>query len=569
MNNFTYENHGSEAMLVYHLDEGEHLDSFAKGMLQGNEMEGILRPSFTQRDKDQYLKYPVTSKLPLKEFLSGEMERETVLKLFLSLAAAVKELEEYMLSPEKLVLDAAYVFVDVRRKCASLVYLPVDEFVQPVTGKDFLRDLLSHMRFQMDQDVSYVAKLLHFLNQPAPWEYEELKRYIEKLITERDMPGFADDAQKNGNAVSVSGKLQAAPAGQVPLSAASAAMPAGQVPQTPVSSLMASGEAPQPPVTPLMPSGQASQPSVTPVMASGQASQHPVIPSVPSGQMPQPPIPPMSSGQMPQPPIPPVMLSGQTPAVPLGQMPLSGSPEKKKLSLFGKKDKKDRKEKQEPKPEKKKGGLFGNKKKKEPKPFITPVTPEKTAGLPVPPIPPVPGGMPVSGMPPVSQVQPQMSPVSQAQVQPQMFSVSPQENETIYVGQGSSDEDNRTVIMGGGEDYGATMLLGGAAGNNSAGIRQVVKITRRRTGQSMVINRDSLRIGSEGSFVDFYIADNPAIGGCHADIARVEGVWYITDRNSANHTYVNGKMVPPMQAVPLGNGAVITLADEEFDFIIS
>lgn len=85
----------------------------------------------------------------------------------------------------------------------------------------------------------------------------------------------------------------------------------------------------------------------------------------------------------------------------------------------------------------------------------------------------------------------------------------------------------------------------------------------------MIISQKSIRIGSEGSFVDFYIADNPAVGACHADIARKGGEWYITDRNSANHTYVDGTMIPPMQAVPLRAGAQIRLADEEFEFVLS
>ena len=52
MDNFTYESQGTETMLVYHLGLEEHIDSFAKGMLQSNEMVGILRPSFLQRKND-------------------------------------------------------------------------------------------------------------------------------------------------------------------------------------------------------------------------------------------------------------------------------------------------------------------------------------------------------------------------------------------------------------------------------------------------------------------------------------------------------------------------------------
>ena len=85
----------------------------------------------------------------------------------------------------------------------------------------------------------------------------------------------------------------------------------------------------------------------------------------------------------------------------------------------------------------------------------------------------------------------------------------------------------------------------------------------------MILDKGTLRIGSEGSFVDFYIADNPAIGGCHADIMKKNEEWYLTDRNSANHTYLNGKQILPMQATRLENNDVIRLADEDFEFYIN
>lgn len=85
----------------------------------------------------------------------------------------------------------------------------------------------------------------------------------------------------------------------------------------------------------------------------------------------------------------------------------------------------------------------------------------------------------------------------------------------------------------------------------------------------MTVNKDVFRIGREDSFVDFYIGDNGAIGACHAEIFEKDGCYYIIDRNSLNHTFVNGIMVQPMESVQLSSGGVITLADEDFDFIIS
>ena len=187
MKTFTYENQGQETLLVYHLDEEEHLDSFAKGMLQSNEIVGILRPSFVCRDGDCYLKYPVTSKIPLVDYVQKEMSRTAVLGFCQSFVCAVQEIEEYMLPKEKLLLDVDFIFVDIARKEASLVYLPIDEFTSSCSMKEFLLTFLSHLRFCMDQDVSYVAKLIHFINQTKGWSFEELRRFLTEQMEERDL----------------------------------------------------------------------------------------------------------------------------------------------------------------------------------------------------------------------------------------------------------------------------------------------------------------------------------------------------------------------------------------------
>lgn len=577
MNNFTYENQGAESLLIYQLGAEEHLDSLAKGMLQGNEMEGILRPSFTQHDREQYLKYPVTSRIPLRDFVSGEMERSAVLKLCLSVVSAVKEIEEYMLSPKKLVMDLNYIFVDVRKKSASLVYLPVDEFSQEETLKEFLLGLLSHMRFQLDQDVSYVAKLIHFLNQPKALEYDALKHYIENLMVEQNgiASGYGLASGRTLGAVEVSAehKMQCYGGGAEEQeyygadAAGQGRYGAGVIGQESY--------------------GAAAESGRTSVRASGL------------GQA-------VGSPGVSQPPIPVPASVPETAAMPVNPAPQNTEAKKKKLGWLGKKKKAEKTSEMAETPqipggsaasgapaipgvpaipgapaipgvpaapgvlssgsagqsvpepaealaEKKKKGLFGRGKKKEPKPPIVPISSVNPAAALQPSIPFVPAAKTDD-----RSMQPQSAPPSQ-----------PQGGGTVYMSCGSSNEGNRTVIMGGGEDYRSTVLLGGAVSGGTGEVRQTAKIIRKRTGQSMVIHQDSFRIGSEGSFVDFYITDNPAIGGCHADIARIDGAWYITDRNSANHTYVNGIMVQPMQSVQLGSRTVITLADEDFDFIIN
>lgn len=629
MSHFTYENQGGDALLVYHLGEEEHLDSFAKGMLQENRMENILPPAYAKRDKEQYLKYPVTSRLPLREYLSGEIGRETCLKLCMSVAAALRELEEYSLEADKLVLDPDYIFVDVRKRRAELIYVPVDEFGQQDSPAEFLRSMVSHMCFRGDEELSYVGKLLYFLNQQETWTYEDLEHHIEGLLKgSSGREHSSDGAAAGGGTLKKERMMRGYPE----------ATKESAVEPTPVAAQAVSGIS-----TPERASAFAQGTSVPvqgmPVPAQGAAA--PGLASMPAS-IPGFPMPGTGAMSIPAP------VSG---AVPVPPEVLGGTAEKKG-GLFGRKakkennpdsgkeTKKERKErekrerelqKEQHKAEKK--GLFGVGKKKEirepvipviqPQPDLPPLplipgqvpqpsvplipgqetTPLASGRRPLPPIPgqeSIPSAFSHPSLPPVQNhaptpsapgwqpspsIPPQppkpLSGQAAPQLRPSPIQMESGEN-TVYAGGGSSEDGEGTVILGGGEESSATVILGASdsetgrgagkdSGQQGAGrgkSRPSARLRCRRTGQSMEIRRGSLRIGSEGSFVDFYISDNQAIGGCHADISEKDGVWYITDRNSANHTYVNGAVLPPMQAVPILDGAAIRLADEEFEFTV-
>ncbi len=535
MSQFTYESQGAETVLVCQLEEQEHIDSFAKGMLQSNDIAGLVKPSYSQRDTNQYLKYPVTSKIPLKDLLTVEMDRKDALKLCLSIANAAKEMEEYMLSPEKLMLGLEHVFVDVRKKEVSFIYLPIDEFSESQSMKEFLLGVYSHICYQLDEDVSYVAKLFHYLNQEEAWDFDGLRHFVEKLMMETAAPK---------SVVVKPMEMQTNPAPTPVVS-----------PQMPVSSTgVLEQKAPvRQSAAPVMTADPALDGAETAKKTEAVPEKHkkglfgmgfgktekpakkkvagPVIPGAPA--------------------IPGALAIPGVPAIP-GAPAVPESPVVSKVQTVPD---------VQPVPEKKKG-LFDFGKKKPAKKPITPVIPDW--GKKESPVQPQNPGY----VQPQSQefVQPQNQSFSKPMIQP-----APLGENSVYVGEGSSDDGNQTVILGGGDQYQSTVILGAEMPGTVAAEKghQTARIIRRKNGQSMIISQKSIRIGSEGSFVDFYIADNPAVGACHADIARKGGEWYITDRNSANHTYVDGTMIPPMQAVPLRAGAQIRLADEEFEFVLS
>lgn len=91
-------------------------------------------------------------------------------------------------------------------------------------------------------------------------------------------------------------------------------------------------------------------------------------------------------------------------------------------------------------------------------------------------------------------------------------------------------------------------------------------LIRKKNGETIVIRNQVFRLGKEPTYVDYCIKDNSAVSRSHADILRKENGYVIVDNNSLNHTFVNGIQLVPQDQMLLADGAVVMLADEEFEF---
>lgn len=90
-------------------------------------------------------------------------------------------------------------------------------------------------------------------------------------------------------------------------------------------------------------------------------------------------------------------------------------------------------------------------------------------------------------------------------------------------------------------------------------------LIRKSTNEKILINRDVFKMGKEKSYVDYYV-ENDAVSRSHADIIRKKDSFFMIDQNSLNHTFLEGRKLPPKQYVKLESGQSFMLADEEFVF---
>ena len=100
------------------------------------------------------------------------------------------------------------------------------------------------------------------------------------------------------------------------------------------------------------------------------------------------------------------------------------------------------------------------------------------------------------------------------------------------------------------------------------GTKPIPHFVREKTGEIINITKPEFSIGKSESKADYTITDNSAISRVHCIILQKNGVNYIKDNNSTNHTYVNGELLEPDKEVLLKNRTSVRMGDEEFTFLL-
>ncbi len=91
-------------------------------------------------------------------------------------------------------------------------------------------------------------------------------------------------------------------------------------------------------------------------------------------------------------------------------------------------------------------------------------------------------------------------------------------------------------------------------------------LMRKNTGEKVQITKQVFCIGKADQGVDYKVSGNKSISRRHAYITSINGINYLRDNNSTNHTFLNGTQVYSNVDVPIPDNSVIRLSNEEFIF---
>ena len=362
-------------------------------------------------------------------------------------------------------------------------------------------------------------------------------------------------------------------------------MMGGQAPQAPMGQPMMGGQAPQPPMGQPMMGGQAPQPPMGQPMMGGQAPQAPMgqpineeqqakkqeekpvieeknsvkseIPAPVAPEMPKPVAPEMPkpvAPEMPKPVAPemPKPVAPEMPKPVAPEMPKPVAPEMPKPVAP-----------EMPKPVA----------PEMPKP-VAPEMPKPVAPeMPKPVAPEMPKPVAPEMPKPVAPEMPKpVAPEMPKPVAPEMPKpVAPEMPKPVVPGpimansvkpRDEEFDPDVTVLV----NEGPGALLTGIA--SQIGTKPIPHLVRKKTGEIINITKTEFSIGKSKTKADYSIENNTAISRVHCIIIQRDGVNYIKDNGSTNHTYINGIELQPGKEVLLKNKTVIQMGDEEFTFLL-
>lgn len=240
--NFTYENQGGNTFLVYTMGPDEELDSMSVGMITNNKIPGLVKAAFTQMDTQKFIKYNVSSKIPVKQFFSAPINKKRLLGVCRGIVDAMLSAEEYMIDPNMIIIDTEYMFADVSTGETTLICLPILQGnPQSIDLGAFFKNLMFTTQFDQTENCGYVAQIINYLNSAATFSVEQFRNVLNEISVAPQStpvgsarsayPGAVDAKQEKPKREKKQPAVQPAPAPQPP---APRTPPAPPVPQRPV-----------------------------------------------------------------------------------------------------------------------------------------------------------------------------------------------------------------------------------------------------------------------------------------------------------------------------------------------
>lgn len=186
---------GSQTYRVYELEKDEVLDTVDLGMISNNDIQGFAKTVFMQMDDIRYLKYDITGRISIRMLLDGTIGRKRLLDVLRAAAAAMAQVEGYMLNPESILTGLDDMFVNISKNEVTLICLPIlSGQRERATLAQIVKKIMMSAQFDPREDCAYVAQILSYLNLNENFTPEAFLKFLNTLNSEKKTTPLAAPA---------------------------------------------------------------------------------------------------------------------------------------------------------------------------------------------------------------------------------------------------------------------------------------------------------------------------------------------------------------------------------------
>lgn len=163
--NFKVRNIGQEKYLTYTMDAECELDEDVLDYCEENDLQELIDIIYEETEDYDYLTYNITGKTSLEEYIEDEMSCEKVLFILRNVANGLISLKEQAIHLAYVLMNRKFIYINEQNYEISFICLPVESKGSIASEfKGFVRQLLANMKYDIDDELSYVGKLLTYIN---------------------------------------------------------------------------------------------------------------------------------------------------------------------------------------------------------------------------------------------------------------------------------------------------------------------------------------------------------------------------------------------------------------------
>ena len=162
---FTAKNIGDERYLTYTMGEGMDVDEDALDYCEENDISEIVKIIYEEDDDFDYLTYDVTGLMSLDDISKNSMNEDAVLKILRNVSLGMISIKENALPLSYIILNKNFMYINPDTFDIQFLYLPVEGDASVSSEfKSFVRQFIANLKYNVDEELSYVGKLLTYIN---------------------------------------------------------------------------------------------------------------------------------------------------------------------------------------------------------------------------------------------------------------------------------------------------------------------------------------------------------------------------------------------------------------------